>query len=172
MLATGLRPAALVDAVAAVACSADRRENASGDLSDRLYERCDRARATEDEAMSDMTPIRDPRKDALLTPENAVIAFIDYQPEQYAGVHSVSRDELLAHVTMLGKCGILPAEDVEKIKDGLLIVRQRILRGEHAFVVVELCDITLNRQKRGAQFFHPPLYFKDAAGGIVRVEDS
>jgi nicotinamidase-related amidase len=103
MLANGLRAAALVDAVAAVACSADRRENASGDLSDRLYERCDRARATEDEAMSDMTPIRDPRKDALLTPENAAIAFIDYQPEQYAGVRSVGHDELLAHVTMLGR---------------------------------------------------------------------
>ncbi|MBO9598174.1 MAG: argininosuccinate lyase, partial [Cohnella sp.] len=43
----------------------------------------------------------------------------------------------LAHVTMLGKCGILPAEDVEKIKDGLLIVRQRILRGDHAFVVAD-----------------------------------
>ncbi len=43
----------------------------------------------------------------------------------------------LAHVTMLGKCGILPAEDVEKIKDGLLIVRQRIVRGEHPFVVAD-----------------------------------
>ena len=53
--------------------------------------------------MSDMTSIRDPDKDALLTPQNAVIAFIDYQPEQYAGVHSVGHEELLAHVTMLGR---------------------------------------------------------------------
>lgn len=53
--------------------------------------------------MSDMTPIRDPRKDALVTPENAVIAFIDYQPEQYAGVGSIGHDELLANVTMLGR---------------------------------------------------------------------
>ena len=53
--------------------------------------------------MSDMTPIRDPHKDALITPGNAVIAFIDYQPEQYAGVRSVGHDELLAHVTMLGR---------------------------------------------------------------------
>lgn len=51
--------------------------------------------------MSDVTPIRDP--DTLLTPQNAVIAFIDYQPEQYAGVHSAPHDELLAHVTMLGR---------------------------------------------------------------------
>ena len=52
--------------------------------------------------MSDVTPVRDPAKDALITPHNAVIAFIDYQPEQYAGVGSVGKDELLAHVTTLG----------------------------------------------------------------------
>jgi hypothetical protein len=32
-----------------------------------------------------------------------VLALIDYQPEQYAGVRSVGQDELLAHVTMLGR---------------------------------------------------------------------
>ena len=53
--------------------------------------------------MSDVTPIRDPETDSLLTPQNAVIAFIDYQREQYAGVGSVDHDELLAHVTMLGR---------------------------------------------------------------------
>jgi nicotinamidase-related amidase len=53
--------------------------------------------------MSDVTPIRDPKTDSLLTPQNAVLALIDYQPEQYAGVASVGRDELLAHVTMLGR---------------------------------------------------------------------
>ena len=53
--------------------------------------------------MSDVTPIRDPETDLLLTPRNAVIAFIDYQREQYAGVGSVDHDELLAHATMLGR---------------------------------------------------------------------
>jgi nicotinamidase-related amidase len=53
--------------------------------------------------MSDVTPIRDPNTDSLLTPQNAVLALIDYQPEQYAGVASVGHDELLAHVTMLGR---------------------------------------------------------------------
>ena len=53
--------------------------------------------------MSDVTPIRDPNTDSLLTPQNAVLALIDYQPEQYAGVGSVGHDELLAHVTMLGR---------------------------------------------------------------------
>jgi len=53
--------------------------------------------------MSDVTPNRDPKNDSLITPQNAVIAFIDYQPEQYAGVRSAPHDELLAHVTMLGR---------------------------------------------------------------------
>jgi nicotinamidase-related amidase len=53
--------------------------------------------------MSDVTPIRDPKKDSLLTPQNAVLALIDYQPEQYAGVTSMPHGELLAHVTMLGR---------------------------------------------------------------------
>lgn len=51
--------------------------------------------------MADLTPVRTP--DALLTPDNAVITFIDYQPEQYAGVHSMAPDKLLANVTLLGK---------------------------------------------------------------------
>jgi nicotinamidase-related amidase len=53
--------------------------------------------------MSDVTPVRDPTTDSLLTPKNAVLALIDYQPEQYAGVASVGHGELLAHVTMLGR---------------------------------------------------------------------
>jgi nicotinamidase-related amidase len=53
--------------------------------------------------LADVTPIRDPKTDALLTPQNAVLALIDYQPEQYAGVGSVGHAELLAHVTMLGR---------------------------------------------------------------------
>ena len=53
--------------------------------------------------MSDVTPIRDPRTDWLLTPQNAVLAMIDYQPEQYAGVNSMPHDALLTHATMLGR---------------------------------------------------------------------
>jgi len=53
--------------------------------------------------MADATPVRDPRNDNLLTPQNAVLALIDYQPEQYAGVKSMGQEELVAHVTMLGR---------------------------------------------------------------------
>jgi nicotinamidase-related amidase len=53
--------------------------------------------------MSDVTTIREPKTDPLLTPENAVLALIDYQREQYAGVGSVAHDELLMNVTILGR---------------------------------------------------------------------
>ena len=52
----------------------------------------------------------------------------------------------LAHVAMLGKCGILPAEDVEKIKDGLASVLQRIRRGEQEFSIADE-DIHMNIEK-------------------------
>lgn len=53
--------------------------------------------------MSDVTAIRNPDTDSLITSKNAVLALIDYQPEQYAGVASVGHEELLANVTMLGR---------------------------------------------------------------------
>ena len=52
----------------------------------------------------------------------------------------------LAHVTMLGKCGILPLDDVEKIKDGLLKVQHIIRRGEMEFSVSDE-DIHMNIEK-------------------------
>jgi argininosuccinate lyase len=52
----------------------------------------------------------------------------------------------LAHVTMLGKCGILPLEDVDKIKDGLLKVQSTIRRGEMEFSVGDE-DIHMNIEK-------------------------
>jgi nicotinamidase-related amidase len=53
--------------------------------------------------MADVTPVRDAVKDNLLTPQNAVLAMIDYQPEQYAGVSSIDHAQLLANVTLLGR---------------------------------------------------------------------
>lgn len=52
----------------------------------------------------------------------------------------------LAHVTMLGKQGILPADDVEKIKDGLHRVLQRIKRGDIEFSIGDE-DIHMNIEK-------------------------
>ena len=53
--------------------------------------------------MSGTAPIRDPKTDHLLTPQNAAITFIDYQPEQYAGVGSIDTKTLLAGVITLGE---------------------------------------------------------------------
>lgn len=52
----------------------------------------------------------------------------------------------LAHVTMLGKCGILPAEDVETIKEGLMTVLHKIRAGEVEFSVSDE-DIHMNIEK-------------------------
>src|SRR4029077_5241912 len=43
-------------------------------------------------------PVRDPIGDHLLTPQNAALAVIDYQPSQFAGVRSIDRDLLLENI--------------------------------------------------------------------------
>lgn len=48
-------------------------------------------------------PIRDPKTDTLLTPENCVLALIDFQPGQYATVTSASRAEIDLGVVTLAK---------------------------------------------------------------------
>lgn len=53
--------------------------------------------------MSQQTPIRDQRKDHLVTPQNSVFVFIDYQPEQFYSVKSKRRDELLLNILTLGR---------------------------------------------------------------------
>ncbi len=40
-------------------------------------------------------PVRDPLADHLLTPQNAALLLIDYQPSQLAGVRSMDRDLLV-----------------------------------------------------------------------------
>jgi nicotinamidase-related amidase len=43
-------------------------------------------------------PRRDPLGDHLLTPQNAAMVVLDYQPSQFAGVQSVDRDLLLENI--------------------------------------------------------------------------
>ncbi len=52
----------------------------------------------------------------------------------------------VAHVTMLGKQGILPADDVEQIKDGLHRVLQRIRRNDLEYSIGDE-DIHMNIEK-------------------------
>ena len=43
-------------------------------------------------------PVRDPIGDHLLTPKNAALAVIDYQPSQFAGIRSIDQDLLLENL--------------------------------------------------------------------------
>jgi hypothetical protein len=43
-------------------------------------------------------PVRDPVGDHLLTPQNAALVVIDYQPSQFTGVRSTDRDLLLENI--------------------------------------------------------------------------
>lgn len=43
-------------------------------------------------------PIRDPKFDHLLTPENAVFIVIDYQPIQVSSIRSMNQDELVFNI--------------------------------------------------------------------------
>ncbi|EKN71696.1 argininosuccinate lyase [Neobacillus bataviensis LMG 21833] len=52
----------------------------------------------------------------------------------------------LAHVQMLGECGIIPMEDAEKIKDGLLSIKKMVDDQEVEFLVEDE-DIHMNIEK-------------------------
>lgn len=52
----------------------------------------------------------------------------------------------LAHVQMLGECGIIPQEDVIKIQDGLKVVQTKLEKGELEFSVAQE-DIHMNIEK-------------------------
>jgi nicotinamidase-related amidase len=43
-------------------------------------------------------PVRDPVGDHLLTPENAALLVIDYQPSQFSAVHSIDQGLLLENI--------------------------------------------------------------------------
>jgi nicotinamidase-related amidase len=57
--------------------------------------------------MTSFQTIRDPSKDHLLTPQNAALVIIDYQPVQVSSLASRSKRELVANITALARIGIL-----------------------------------------------------------------
>lgn len=50
--------------------------------------------------MSSIKPIRDPKTDHLLTPENSALLVIDYQPIQVHSIASMDRRELVENISM------------------------------------------------------------------------
>lgn len=48
-------------------------------------------------------PIRDPRTDPLLTPQNAALVVIDYQPSQVAAVRSIDHDLMIDNIVSVAR---------------------------------------------------------------------
>lgn len=53
--------------------------------------------------MSSITPIRDPKLDHLLTPQNSALIIIDYQPVQVSSIKSMDQDWLVTQITRTAK---------------------------------------------------------------------
>lgn len=59
--------------------------------------------------MTSFKTIRDPLTDHLLTPQNAALVIIDFQPVQVSSIQSRSKRELVANITALARIGKLYA---------------------------------------------------------------
>jgi nicotinamidase-related amidase len=53
--------------------------------------------------MSSISPIRDPKNDHLLSPENAALIIIDYQPIQVSSIKSMDQTYLVEQIVRLAK---------------------------------------------------------------------
>ncbi len=53
--------------------------------------------------MTSPSTIRDPLADHLLTPQNAAVVIIDFQPVQVSSIASRSKRELVANITALAR---------------------------------------------------------------------
>src|SRR5215213_9887839 len=63
--------------------------------------------ATEEERAMTSLPMRDPGLDHLLTPKNAALAIIDFQPIQVGSIKSMDRELLVHNVVKLTRTAIL-----------------------------------------------------------------
>ncbi|MBC9248034.1 hydrolase [Paracoccus sp. 11-3] len=84
-------------------------------------------------------PIRDPKSDHLLTPENCALVLIDYQPEQYRTVTSSSREEIDLNVIAL--CKLAAAYDIPVIVS-TVAVGMGVNEGTAAEIMAELPGVT------------------------------
>lgn len=58
-------------------------------------------------------PIRNPKNDSLLTPENCALVLIDFQPEQYRTVKSATKEEI--NLNAIAICKLAKAFDIPVI---------------------------------------------------------
>ena len=83
-------------------------------------------------------PIRDPKSDRLLTPENCALVLIDYQPEQYRTITSTTKEEINLNVVAL--CRLAQAYDVPVIVS-TVAVDMGVNEGTDAEIMAELPGI-------------------------------
>ena len=91
--------------------------------------------------MSSPKLIRDPNQDHLLTPQNAALIIIDYQPVQVTSVASMDRRELVTNITAVAKIAklysvpiVLSTVNVATGKNAPTIHQlQNVLPGQQAF---------------------------------------
>lgn len=53
--------------------------------------------------MSSIKPVRDGVSDELLTPENAALVIIDFQPTQINSINSITREKLIKNIVLVAK---------------------------------------------------------------------
>ena len=80
-------------------------------------------------------PIRDPKGDRLLTPENCALVLIDYQPEQYRTITSTTKEEINLNVVAL--CKLARAYDIPVIVS-TVAVDMGVNEGTDAEIMAEL----------------------------------
>jgi nicotinamidase-related amidase len=56
--------------------------------------------------MASIKPVRDSKSDHLLTPDNAAVVIIDYQPTQIHSVNSIPTSELIHHITLVAQTAL------------------------------------------------------------------
>lgn len=89
-------------------------------------------------AKTDPEPIRDPKSDHLLTPENCVVVLIDYQPEQYRTVTSSSHEGIDLNVIAL--CKLATAYDLPVVVS-TVGVDMGVNEGTAKHILAELPDV-------------------------------
>jgi nicotinamidase-related amidase len=57
--------------------------------------------------MTSITPIRDPKQDELLTPQNSTLLIIDYQPQQVGSINSMNKSRLVENIVSVAKLGTI-----------------------------------------------------------------
>lgn len=78
--------------------------------------------------------IRDPEKDHLLTPENAALLIIDYQPVQVSSINSMSRKQLVSNI-------VIVAELVKSFNIPIVLTTVNVKTGSNADTIPSLANV-------------------------------